>query len=409
MPDRSDSPELHRSRYVPDERRSGVALCLSGGGYRAALFHLGVLRRLNELGTLGHVDTISGVSGGSILAGFLAQHVKRWPQPGERIDRFAHDLAPAFRDFTKKNIRTLWIVRRPVNSAAAVQGLQRRYEKDIIQLPLSGLPDRPQYVFSATDMSFGVNWTFRREAAGSYEAGYLAPPPADWPAATAVAASSCFPPAFEPMPLDVAPDDLERGKWPKGPRRDELVRDLRLTDGGVYDNMALEAVWKDHAAVLVSDGGAVFNRVAPHGLISQIGRYMAIQGNQSGAIRKRWLISQFMTPGPGQLRGVYFGIGSNARHFHGKAAGYAAEEVDVIARIRTDLDYFSDAEAGVLQNHGYLMADVGMRVHGDDWVAGDAAPASVPFAQWAPGTSLDALRDSHKRKLFGRWRRLHGR
>jgi NTE family protein len=408
VPERSNTPELHRSRFVPDAKRSGLALCLSGGGYRAALFHLGVLRRLNELGSLGYVDTISGVSGGSILGGFLAQHVEAWPQPGERIDGFSERIAPAFRDFTRKNIRTLWIVRRPGNRAAAVESLQRHYEKDVIQLPLSGLPDRPAYVFSATDLSFGVNWTFRREAAGSYQAGYLKPPPADWPAAKAVAASSCFPPVFQPMPLDVAPDRL-KGGMARDDQRDELVRDLHLSDGGVYDNMALEAVWKNHAAVLVSDGGAVFDSTAPRGLISQIARYLGIQGDQAGALRKRWLISQFMSGDPEDLRGVYFGIGSNVKHFHEAAEGYSPDDVALIARIRTDLDFFSDAEAGVLQNHGYLTADVAMRVHGDQWTAPGAPPLEVPFGRWAPGTSLEALRNSHKRRLFGRWRLLHGR
>lgn len=399
--------DAHRRTYLPDPQPTeGVALCLSGGGYRAALFHLGVLRRLDELGALGSVATVSGVSGGSILAAYLAQHVERWPQPGERVPRFAEEVAPGFRDFTRKNIRTFWILKRPFNRYAAVEGLQRRYEKDVIRMRLGELPERPAFVFSATDMSFGVNWTFKREAAGSYLAGYLEPPPADWPAAKAVAASSCFPPMFEPMPLDVAPERLKGGKAPKGPRRDELVKDLHLTDGGVYDNMALEAVWKDHSAVLVSDGGAVFNRVAPHGLISQIGRYLAIQGNQAGAVRKRWLVSQFMSSGETHLRGVYFGIGSTATHFHDAAAGYSEEEVAVIARIRTDLDYFTDAEAGVLQNHGYLLAEAAMRAHGRDWVAADPPPPQVPFPEWAPGTSLAALRDSHKRKLFGRWRRL---
>ncbi|HYX75667.1 MAG TPA: patatin-like phospholipase family protein, partial [Gaiellaceae bacterium] len=50
----------------------GVALCLSGGGYRAMLFHLGALMRLNELGWLRKLDRISSVSGGSITAGVLA-------------------------------------------------------------------------------------------------------------------------------------------------------------------------------------------------------------------------------------------------------------------------------------------------------------------------------------------------
>src|SRR6476659_1247533 len=53
---------------------SQIALCLSGGGYRAMLFHLGALWRLNELSYLGKIGRISSVSGGSITAGVLAAH-----------------------------------------------------------------------------------------------------------------------------------------------------------------------------------------------------------------------------------------------------------------------------------------------------------------------------------------------
>src|SRR5947209_3396987 len=46
---------------VPKEQ--GIALCLSGGGYRAMLFHTGALIRLNELGYLPKIDRVSSVSG----------------------------------------------------------------------------------------------------------------------------------------------------------------------------------------------------------------------------------------------------------------------------------------------------------------------------------------------------------
>src|SRR5437879_10945010 len=60
--------------YMPSrEARDGIALCLSGGGFRAALFHLGALRRLNELGFLSKMRTISSVSGGSVANGLLAR------------------------------------------------------------------------------------------------------------------------------------------------------------------------------------------------------------------------------------------------------------------------------------------------------------------------------------------------
>src|SRR4051812_22804313 len=75
-------PELHEL-IAPVERlgsdpsvlqpeQEGIALCLSGGGYRAMLFHVGAIIRLNELGVLPKLDRISSVSGGSITAGMLA-------------------------------------------------------------------------------------------------------------------------------------------------------------------------------------------------------------------------------------------------------------------------------------------------------------------------------------------------
>ena len=55
---------------LPRASRRGIGLCLSGGRFRASLFHLGALRRLNERGILARKDfrTIASVSGGSITA-----------------------------------------------------------------------------------------------------------------------------------------------------------------------------------------------------------------------------------------------------------------------------------------------------------------------------------------------------
>ena len=52
----------------------GIALCLSGGGYRAMLFHVGALWRLNDAGYLPKLTRISSVSGGSITAGVMAMN-----------------------------------------------------------------------------------------------------------------------------------------------------------------------------------------------------------------------------------------------------------------------------------------------------------------------------------------------
>src|SRR5579872_2369788 len=67
----------------------GVALCLSGGGYRAMLFHVGCLWRLNQLGLMAKLNRISSVSGGSITSGVLGMN---WRDlgfaPGVESSRF---------------------------------------------------------------------------------------------------------------------------------------------------------------------------------------------------------------------------------------------------------------------------------------------------------------------------------
>ena len=73
---------MHPVQLIPgdeakDGPKPGIGLCLSGGGYRAMVFHVGALWRLYEAGLLNTIDRISSVSGGSITAGVLAPQVAR--------------------------------------------------------------------------------------------------------------------------------------------------------------------------------------------------------------------------------------------------------------------------------------------------------------------------------------------
>jgi hypothetical protein len=99
-------------------------------------------------------------------------------------------------------------------------------------------------------------------------------------------------------------------------------------------------------------------------------------------------------------------VGSVAAHFAPHAPGYGDGLVDdVISEVRTDLDHFSDAESAVLQNHGYLLADAGIRSHAARFAAG-APAAAAPFPEWLDEERVrTALADSAKRKMLGRWRR----
>src|SRR5215510_13580131 len=87
-----------------------ISIALSGGGFRAALFHLGVLRRAAELGWLPKVEAISGVSGGSIVAAFAAL---RWSEMisegGDPAAFEKHVVAPFLTVVTKRNILREWL------------------------------------------------------------------------------------------------------------------------------------------------------------------------------------------------------------------------------------------------------------------------------------------------------------
>jgi NTE family protein len=252
---------------------------------------------------------------------------------------------------------------------------------------------------SATDMVFGANFVFDsgNRRVGDYQIGY-APFP-DWPVARAVAASSCFPPVFNPLPLELDPSYFSGGDFDE-PNRDELVGAVQLSDGGVYDNMGLEPVWKDHAHVLVSDGGAVFSFAPDKGLPWRVARYAAIAGRQGSAVRKRWLIANYSS---GEMDGTYWGIGSSPDSYDQGRPGFSkAMATEVIANIRTDLDRFSDAEAQALRIHGYFLADAALDKHAAELISiPEAVTRPPPTAASEPEWRLK-LAKSAIRKNLGR-------
>jgi NTE family protein len=391
---------------LPPPQRHGIGLCLSGGGFRATLFHLGALRRLQELGVLAQLWTISSVSGGSVAAAHLAT---RAPSPLSLSSaEWEGRIAAPLRTLTRRNFRTPALLARllPWNwfrPSAAVEALARSFERRLTFLELGDLPALPMFVFSATDMAFGDNWTFQKDRMGAYQPGYVTPFPAQWPLARAVAASACFPPVFNPMRLAFSKESYVDGQAFAGRDRDEAFEDLRLTDGGNYDNLALEPVWKKHETVLVSDGGGIFPFQPDRNLFRRLRRYTAIVENQARALRKRWLVASFQT---GVLHGTYWGIGSaRSRYDPNDRTGYSKDFAQsVIASIRTDMDAFSEPEAAVLENHGYLMADVAVQKHVKELARSPVPALAIPHPDWMDEVRVrKALARSHKRRLLGRW------
>src|SRR5690606_30045323 len=269
---------------------------------------------------------------------------------------------------------------------------------------LDALPERPRFVFNATDLNFGTNWVFERDRVGSDRAGYASPQhpggSARWTVARAVAASACFPPLFRPMRLRFAPERL-RGVRRWTARYTELAARIDLTDGGLYDNLGLQpALSARHTVLLVSDGGAPFRRLATRGRAGELVRYAEILQGQVGVLRRAHLLAALRQ---GRRRGAYWGIGGASAGGDEALDGYSdALAAEVLAGIRTDLDGFSDAERAVLEHHGYARCEAALRTSLPDLDGGEA-PFRLPFPEWADELRVrHALRHSARRRLVGR-------
>jgi len=387
-----------------------VALCLSGGGYRAALFHLGALRCLHEMGILQSVTTISSVSGGSIISAYLAKRMVDEKMNGHiHFVNWERDVAQGFRDFTKIDVRT-WpmLIHLPWNWLMPkwrARHLQRNYDSALFRisennkersLQLSDLPTQPEFVFCATDLTFGTNWEFTRNLVGSYKAGTAYK--GEWPVALAVTASSSFPPVFGPLQLKLDPKEFKTSYERRDP---ELLKRVKLNDGGVYDNLGLEPA-KHHNVVLISDGGSPFGYMGIAGPIKRIARNLPVIMNQVGSLRKRMYFTGITKE---WHKGVYVDIGHErtSKPTPGAFDGYIDADVRaMIADIRTDLDHFSDEESKILENHGYF--EMYRRIIGKapEFIANkDFAPKTPHPDLVCCGPVRKALRWSHKRKLFG--------
>ncbi len=403
-----------------------LALCLSGGGFRAAIFHLGVLHRLHEMGVLSKVKTISSVSGGSILAGHLADRmVHHGMNSLGEINDWDEQIGDPFLKFVARDLRTwpiLWTLPfnwlLPVPRAAH---LVQMYRKRLSGLMLRDIPETPRFKFCATDLAFGVGWYFEKAEVGDYQAGY-AETPGDMSLAFAVAASACFPPVLGPMGVPIGSEKFKRGKY-KDDNRARIMRGLRLSDGGVYDNLGLEPALKMHDTAIVSDCGAPFTFKVSKIPLIKYSRYITVVQKQVGSLRRSQLFSlindgsreeDLAPPGTAKkgrtkLRhGAYLGLTSDAEGYratsHEGWNGYSRTLVkERFGKIRTDLDGFTAGERAILENHGYALADVGLRKH----LAGlgdDEAPFVTPHPDWCEEEKVaKALKFSSWRIWPPRW------
>lgn len=340
-----------------------IGLALSGGGYRATLFGLGSLWRLNDAGLLGRLDRITSVSGGSILNGVLAHRWSSLSFHDGRAQDFRERIADPVREFCSHTIDiAAGVLGMLVPFKTAGEFLADRYAKALFgQTTLKALPGpadgAPLFVFYATNMQTGRSFRFRPDMIADYMLGLSRSTVVRL--ADAVAASSAFPPIFSPVILETDPAAWEDGEDIAS--RDELRKRIVLADGGVYDNMGLQTLLERVDVSLVSDAGAPFSiELSPReDNLLQLGRVRDILIDQTRALRKSRLIDDYEA---GRLHGAYWGIGTEIDDYGLTDAMAKDDETSrALETIPTRLAAFAPERQGRLINWGYALADAALR------------------------------------------------
>jgi NTE family protein len=193
--------------------------------------------------------------------------------------------------------------------------------------------------------------------------------------AQAVAASSAFPPVLSPVTIKLK----GRRFTPFPDARHAPPPKLYLTDGGVYDNLGIESVWKQAGTAYVSDAGANFH-YEPKGtflMSSQALRVTFIMQDQIGALRFRQILNAFETTDTNVRRDGF--LVSSDFFIEPRPAGgppYERGLAEDLAATPTRLSRMDETRAMRLVNWGYIATD--------DRVRGKGLPAGrceLPYPQ----------------------------
>lgn len=351
----------------PDQN---IGLALSGGGFRAVLYHLGVIRFLRDARILPKVSHITSVSGGSVIGAHLALNWNRYCGSDEQFEEVSQELIR----FLQMDVRNRIVRRFPL--AAALNAarrilllptqrsltraglLEQHYKKYLFgDIGLFQLPDQPRLYMLATSVNEGSICAFHRDGLllqkrspgnrhvifEDVEMGLATVP-------MAVAASSAFPGFFPPLQVRATEVGASEGDFSSH----------FLTDGGVYDNLGLrmfrhlqedlKVTQNKLDSVLVSDAGATFRVLGEK----------PVEGLLRTALRSSMIlmdrVNQLEFESFVDTAGVKF-IPITALVDHEQDPTCAHREVQRnAALIRTDMDRFSDLEISALTRHGYCVA-----------------------------------------------------
>lgn len=367
-----------------------IALAFSGGGVRATVFHLGVLARLAREDLLGQVKILSSVSGGSLAAGLvLGTNGFRWPSSSE----YLHDVVPQIhRLLTSRDLQRWYVLKsllfpwRILQGRASVLGDELEHQWQITG-KLADLPLSPRWIINATCYQTGKNWRFQRDLMGDYQTKYITDP--DFQLSHAMAASAAVPGLIGPL---IVPSKKYRwsefgqdGWQPIAPK----YKRLHLWDGGVYDNLGVEALFKpgeglrdgtdflivcDASRPLSSDARASNWRP---GYLQASMRLVDVATDQVRSLRARMLIEYFkQNPGSG----AYLRMGLKTKGAYARAQingqpSLTDDQVKRASEMETTLRRLTHQEFSLLFRHGYEVTHATLSRHCDD--AMQRAPRST--------------------------------
>jgi NTE family protein len=366
-----------------------IGLALSGGGFRATVFHLGVLARLAKDDRLEEVTFLSTVSGGSLcVALILAKNGFRWPSSQEFLERI---LPEAHRTTTTQDLqhdvinRALRAPWRIFESRAEVVSelMQSRWG---VTARLKDLPETPRWMINATCYESGKNWRFERFRMGDYVFGYSYD--TDIPLSDAVAASAGFPGLIGPIVIDTK--DFRWFKYLERPPAEvshpqailtrkttpiePAFRYVHLWDGGVYDNHGLEGLhdfikgWRTDVDFFIVSDGAGRSKPEAYGWGAPALLRIAtgIMMDQIRSLRSRAILERIINHGD---RGSFLQAGNTCRYILA-AAGLTEEEVEqraalclgdedcqLAAEMPTVIRSLTHEEFERLFRHGFEVAD----------------------------------------------------
>ncbi|MGW0765520.1 patatin-like phospholipase family protein [Streptomyces sp. NPDC002676] len=284
-----------------------VAMCLSGGGFRATLAALGFVRMLADTGMLTGLRYASSVSGGSIANGVLAT---AWPELQKRgLTTTAFDelvLKPVVHKVSSKSLKTslilgLWQTLGPMTRTEL---LARRLDEWFFDgTELEQLDPQVRWIFNAANLTTGVRFGFERDVYGDYVTGLAPTAGRGLTLSRAVAASAAVPGAFPPLVLDRTPFPC-------------AAYDPALLDGGTYDNTATEALdseyYRPDFLFILNAGGLL--HPGPYGrvpIVRDLARANSLLYRQSTALRTRVIDERFhagLKPGQADAPGTRHGI-----------------------------------------------------------------------------------------------------